>query len=606
MEFVYSAAGVKLRKIVREAGKSDATTDYSGGFVYQNDTLQFVHTAEGRVLYRPQDHTRSWAYEYHYKDHLGNTRLAFRKQEHEVKVATLEPSRIADEQHDFDNIIETRSPDRSYNGNYSSRLSAAENKPLGPVTMLSVQRGDSLTLSAFASYQENALAGKTWALAAFVSSLFNSTAPPAPGTEGYRSGKYTPYIGLALGASIVALQTEEGVPNAYLKYIVLDQDSQYVYSDVQVISSAAGQTWQEVKLHYKAEQDGFVQVFVYNESGQEVFFDDITIRKDPALIVQENHYDPWGMNLVGIEKQGRPDHKFQYNGKEKQEEFGLHWNDYGVRFYDPQLARWHAVDPLAGLYFNESPYNYVHNSPLLFIDPTGMAAVYNWDTGKYIDGDTEVSWDKVQKQYGIGQDDDKNQVKGAKVVVNTPGTGIRKKGNNYEIFNTAEARGDANDANTISEISIGLSPAGTGLDFYTLATGEEFFSGEKVAWHWRLGGLLPLVSELRKGVKVYKAANKSLKATLPAWKSIGIDMEHIASGHMVEGSRVSKLKTIFPEGMNPNQVERTVRSAYQNVTDKLLTQGDRTLLRGVSSSGLQVEMWLNKSTKTIETAYPVK
>jgi hypothetical protein len=58
--------------------------------------------------------------------------------------------------------------------------------------------------------------------------------------------------------------------------------------------------------------------------------------------------------------------------------------------------------------------------------------------------------------------------------------------------------------------------------------------------------------------------------------------------------------------MSTNQVERTVRSAYQNVTDKLQTQGDRMLLRGISNSSIQVEMWLNKSTRTIETAYPAK
>ncbi|MGV3505438.1 MAG: DUF6443 domain-containing protein, partial [Adhaeribacter sp.] len=73
MEFVYSASGVKLRKIVREAGKPDVITDYSGGFVYLNDTLQFAHTAEGRVLFRPPGSLREWVYEYHYKDHLGNT-----------------------------------------------------------------------------------------------------------------------------------------------------------------------------------------------------------------------------------------------------------------------------------------------------------------------------------------------------------------------------------------------------------------------------------------------------------------------------------------------------------------------------------------------------
>jgi RHS repeat-associated protein len=91
------------------------------------------------------------------------------------------------------------------------------------------------------------------------------------------------------------------------------------------------------------------------------------------LIVQENHYDLWGMNLVGIEKQGRPDHKFQYNGKEKQEELGRHWNDYSARFYDPQLGRWHSVDPKSdeGNQESQSPFHYGFNNPVNAIDPDG-------------------------------------------------------------------------------------------------------------------------------------------------------------------------------------------------------------------------------------------
>jgi RHS repeat-associated protein len=69
--------------------------------------------------------------------------------------------------------------------------------------------------------------------------------------------------------------------------------------------------------------------------------------------------------------QGRPDHKFQYNGKEKQEEFDLHWNDYGARFYDPQLGRWHTVDPMTESQEQWSPYHYVYDNPVLRTDPDG-------------------------------------------------------------------------------------------------------------------------------------------------------------------------------------------------------------------------------------------
>jgi len=104
-------------------------------------------------------------------------------------------------------------------------------------------------------------------------------------------------------------------------------------------------------------------------------------------------------------------------------------------------------------------------------------------------------------------------------------------------------------------------------------------------------------------VGIIRAGN-SLKTTLPAWRKILVDTEHIASGHMKGGSRVSNLKTLFPEGMTRQQVQKMVVNAYRNVHTKLLTQGDRILLRG-ESNGITIEMWINKATKTIETAYPV-
>ncbi|MGD1845243.1 MAG: DUF6443 domain-containing protein [Salibacteraceae bacterium] len=90
-------------------------------------------------------------------------------------------------------------------------------------------------------------------------------------------------------------------------------------------------------------------------------------------ILQEQHYYPFGLEMryaspppaLGVQ------HTHTFGRKELVENLTLNWHDYGARFYDPQLGRWHAVDPLADAAFNWSPYRYGFNNPIRFIDPDG-------------------------------------------------------------------------------------------------------------------------------------------------------------------------------------------------------------------------------------------
>ncbi len=97
-----------------------------------------------------------------------------------------------------------------------------------------------------------------------------------------------------------------------------------------------------------------------------------------ADIMQEDHYYPFGMQLGGQSWQNPLQiaaNKYLYNGKELQDDLGFDLYDYGARMYDPQIGRWNRIDPMIEFHFDYTPYAYVYNNPINFIDPFGLDSV---------------------------------------------------------------------------------------------------------------------------------------------------------------------------------------------------------------------------------------
>jgi RHS repeat-associated protein len=199
-------------------------------------------------------------------------------------------------------------------------------------------------------------------------------------------------------------------PKAFLNWALFDDRFNYVsggVTQVPVIASGNPSVAITANTPVSIPKNGYIYVYVSNESPQPVYFDNVSIQDHRGPLLEESHYYPFGLAMAGIGdkalKTNYVENKYRYNGKELQhQEFsdgtGLQEYDFGARFLDMQLGVWHGIDPLAEKSNSSSPYTYTHNNPVKLIDPDGMFAMSG-----HVENDAEMAQDEETQDFEIQQ-----------------------------------------------------------------------------------------------------------------------------------------------------------------------------------------------------------
>ncbi|OJV99947.1 MAG: hypothetical protein BGO52_02420 [Sphingobacteriales bacterium 44-61] len=139
------------------------------------------------------------------------------------------------------------------------------------------------------------------------------------------------------------------------------------------------------KTDMPVDRNGYLYIYTSNETSYDVFFDNLQVTHIRGPLLEETHYYPFGLTMAGISSKalefGGVENKYKFNSgtelssKEFSDGSGLDWYESFFRGYNPQIGRFHQIDPLGEIAENWTPYAFCNNNPLRYTDPLGLFSV---------------------------------------------------------------------------------------------------------------------------------------------------------------------------------------------------------------------------------------
>ncbi len=368
VEYTYDAAGTKL-SVKTTINTVSTYTNYIGGFIYggSTPTLSQFSSPEGRVV----KNGSNFEYQYALADHQGNTRVLFTSAAPASSeyLATYELKQSYGFVADTSKYVTFNAANHTDGGTKVFKMNQVN--PVGPAKSLKVYPGDTVKTEVWAYYEAGSGYGtNSVSLAAAIGTALYYAATGGVG----ESTPMTNGVNSALGGFVPGGNAGDNAPAAYLNYILFDQQFKVLDAGWTRVPTSASFAKQKVTLAAKYVKEAgyyFTYLSYEDQSNNYVYFDDYKVTQVKSSLIQANEYYPYGMQTANTwTRESNVDNNFLYNGGTELNRTTQVYDLY-YRNYDPVLGRFGQVDPMAGQFAGQTPYNYANGDPVFLNDPLG-------------------------------------------------------------------------------------------------------------------------------------------------------------------------------------------------------------------------------------------